>query len=168
MSDGDETSDSNNHDPESLIVSHEEARAVLGYQIELLSDIDDKALRSVRIVTVLLGLLISAVSIASTPTQFVNFFTILGTGLLFCSLIVGVLTYTVAAPNFGPGPDYFWTEIDQTNSERRTRRQLLHKYGDWISSNQQLLRVNSSYLFVTQLLLIGGLLLFTVGVAFSL
>ena len=48
-------------------VTYQEARTVIDHQIDTLSDIDDKALRTVRLTIVLVGVLATAIELNVNP-----------------------------------------------------------------------------------------------------
>lgn len=168
--DGDDKSDKDERRPdlESLRLSHQEARTVLDHQIQIQNDIDDKALRTVRITALIAGLLISAGSLSEDPTQFLRASTLLGAGLLFGSLVAGVVTYTAASPTLGPGSRYFKDRLPDRTDEYDTLSMLLSYYSGWIESNDDLNRINGAYLAIAQTLLICGLVSLGVGILLSL
>lgn len=77
---------------ETLRVTQAEAREVLAHQLETLSDIDDKAMRTVRIALVVFGIVLSA-STFPNGTAFVNWVTVGGAVSLILSILCGIGTY---------------------------------------------------------------------------
>lgn len=162
MSHGDETQ-SFYRDVEALQVQREEAKEVLQQQNEKLRDIDDKALRTVRITVLLLGVLLSTLKLFGGRTSAINGYTILGSWLLVSSVVSGVLTYSVSGPYFGPGSRYIDRVIDRTPSKSDWEITLLRGYADWLEDMKQLNDTNAKLLLLTQLLLVAGVVSVTYG-----
>lgn len=145
----------------------EESRAVLDHEIAILNDIDDKAIWTVRTAVLIIGLVVSAASITgnrgvSTPTP-VKVSAGLGVSVLLASLVSGVMTYSIAAPEPGISAQYRTAVLDEDIPEREWRRELLEGYNRWIAQMQLVNERNGYYLFVTQSLLLLGVLLLSVA-----
>jgi len=146
-------------------VVREEARHVIDGQLQTLRDIDQKAMATARIIGLILGLLASAASVAENPEQAVNDWTLTGGVLLVAGLCVAVLTYTVDRPNYGLGPGYFDTKFPSFESDAAVSDDLLDRYADWIDDNGEEISTNGTYLFLSQVLFLLGLILFVWGVS---
>lgn len=82
-------------------VAYQEARAVLQAQLQRKSNLDDKALRTTRLTTVIVGALITAVKAFDFAVAGpVGYF---GIGLLLASFGTGLASYSVEGPTLGPG-----------------------------------------------------------------
>ena len=102
------------HRRDALDVTYEEARRVVEYQLDSVSDIDSKAAHTLRVLFVVFGLLVTAVSVIvntmlqqkatdlETAQQFVNSFTAIGIALLLFSLLVAIWTYNETHTKTGP------------------------------------------------------------------
>lgn len=118
-----------------LETTYREARAVLEAQNETVADIDDKAMRTVRITAIVIGLLVSAIELA--PDAFDRFWIALGGSSLLLSLVVGVLTYGETDLYLGPTQAYIEQlrrgdfETDRWGSEQ------LDRYSDWLATNSR-------------------------------
>jgi len=144
-------------------IIRDEARAVVTAQLETLRETDKKALATVRINAVLLGLLISAASLSENPQQVVNNWFVAGSGLLLFSLILGIISYSVDRPNYGIGPGYFDTVITEFNSQEEIQSDLLPRYADWIDHNSMEIATDNTYLTAAHVMLVLALLLLAVG-----
>jgi hypothetical protein len=130
---------------------------VIETQQETASDIDDKALRTGRLVVVLVGLLVSAVRIAdiSVTTPLL----ILGVALLLCSLISGTVTYSESDLYQGPGRAYLGQLADAGVDDSDWEREHLETLGDWIAENADEIAFNGRLLVLTQVFLLLGTVL---------
>ncbi|WP_152422138.1 hypothetical protein [Natrialba asiatica] len=147
---------------ESLRFLCSESRDVIDHQIDDLDDIDDKALRTVRITMVVFGLLVAAAQVEGTDPIF-NRITVLGGGLLLLSIIAGAGTYSASDLHLGPGPNYLIDVISKANTEKKERVEALRSCAYWMYENERIVRRNGTYLLVTQLLLVLGLLCLAYG-----
>lgn len=159
---------SDDFDPETLQVQREEAKDVLQQQNEKLRDIDDKALRTVRITVLLIGVLLSTLQFFGGSTSSVNAFTVFGSWSLVFSVVSGVFTYSVSGPYFGPGSQYVDRVLDRTPSKADWEETLLRGYADWMDSMRELNDTNAKLLLLTQALLVTGVVLVTYGLMRSL
>lgn len=146
-------------------IVREEARHVLDGQLQLLRETDRKAMATARVVAVILGLLLSALSLVETPSRAVNGWLTFGSVLLLASLAVAVLTYSVDRPTYGIGTGYLDDVGDDLGNPRHVERDLLPRYAHWIEANAEEVGSNSTYLLVSQWLLVAGLAILAVGVS---
>lgn len=145
----------------------EQARCVLDHQIAKLRDIDEKALRTVRITVLFLGLVFSVTQLEGT-SEFVNGLTILGGASLVASIGFGVLTYTASEPDFGPGPSYVDDLLNSDPTSDEWKATLLAGYGDWMEDTREVNGENAFWLLCTQASLVVGVLLIGIGVVLAL
>lgn len=168
--DGDPTS-------EALEVTYEEAKRALEHQLGNISDLDDKAAHTVRVLFLLFGLLITSISVVvraiirggaemATAKQFVNLFTVSGVVCLLFSLLAAIWTYSETETRPGPNPE----EIAAMRTEdvsRSTRLQTLldaNHFQRWLWFNQIGIRKDSTLLFYSHLLLLLGITMLLTGV----
>jgi len=142
----------------------EEARHVIGEQLQTLRDIDQKAMATARIIGLVLGLLASAASLAEEPRAALNGPTLWGGGALLLSLCVSVFTYSVDRPSYGLGPGYFDSKFGSFDSDAEVSDDLLGRYANWIDDNSEEISTNGTYLLVAQALFLVGLVLIAAGV----
>lgn len=147
-----------------LRLTHEEARTVLDHQIDVLGDIDDKAARTVRVTALLLGAVVSTLSLLGNSEPFINQGTAWGTVSLVLSIVLGTFTYGVSSPDLGASPKDIKCVLDRNYREDEWLTILLHSYETWIDRTNRLNRFNSLYLSLTQASLGIGLISLTVGV----
>ncbi|OLZ39338.1 hypothetical protein A6E15_18295 [Natrinema saccharevitans] len=150
------------YDLEALRFICEESRNVIDHQINDLNDIDDKALRTVRITMVVIGFVVAAAQVENADPIF-NPITTLGSTFLILSIISGVITYSASNLDLGPGPNYLSDVIQKANSEKKERIEATQSYAYWMYKNEGVVRRNGWYLVITQLLLVVGLLLLAYG-----
>lgn len=136
-------------------VTYEEARAVLEAQRETLSDVDTKAVRTVRITVLLLGVLLSAWRIESQ--LFEPMFAAAGSIALVGSLAAGTFTYSESDLYLGPNREYVEQLADGDFDGRDWNQDLLYSFGDWIASNNRKIQTFSTFLVITQVLLLCGI-----------
>lgn len=155
-------------DMETPQVQREEAKDVLEQQNEKLRDIDDKALRTVRITVLLLGALLSTLKLLGGEASPINTYTVFGSWLLVLSVVSGVLTYSVSGPYFGPGAKYIDRVLGRSPSRDDWEATLLRGYADWMEEMKELNGANARLLLLTQALLVAGVVLVTYGFTMSL
>lgn len=112
--------------------AHREARAVLEAQQETVADIDDKAMRTVRLTVVLLGVLVSAVELADHA--FRSRLLSVGLALLVASLVIGVLTYSESTLYLGPNKSYL-NQLRQARFAASGRGDRLERYSRMIAAS---------------------------------
>lgn len=120
-----------------------------------LSDIDNKAMRTVRITIILGGVIISAGQFAGV--KFAPLIAAIGLALLMLSVTVGVLTYSESDLILGPNREYINSQINGSYKKESWDDDLLAEMGTWIEKNAALVRLNG-WLFA------GQIFLLTVGI----
>ena len=146
----------------------EEGRQVIDSQLQTLRDTDRKALATARMIALILGLLLSALSLSETPTEELNNWLVGGGALLLLSLGIAVLTYSVDRPSFGVGPGYFDEAIAEHSTRDQIEGDLLEQYANWIEDNGADISSNSTYLLITQSTLIAGIGFIAYGIFLQL
>jgi len=157
-----------------LELAREEAQRTVDKQNQTLNDIDTKAIKILRLNVLLVGTLLTIVSITlQSPEQFprlgtlINPFTVLGTGVLLFSAALAALTYTASTSRIGVGYDGVLTLA--AGDGEYTDLQILdglvvEGYGDWIKFNDKTNIINSLYITLTILTLIYAISLFSLGI----
>lgn len=143
-----------------------ESCRVLDAQREMLSDIDEKAMRTVRLTAILIGVFVAAARIAGTGV-FDPIWATTGIGLLFGSIVLGTATYNESdGITLGPSRTYV---------ERLTRDRIVGRDWDddylmttaaWIDENYDILKRNSHLLTGAQICFILGLAAMLLAAAF--
>lgn len=150
-------------DTETLSTALTQLQLVLDNQLETLADIDDKAVRTVRVQVILLGVIASAAQIASKSIP-INIWMKVGGVLLMGSIITGIFTYTVSDGRAGPQPEAVSQILSTHSSKLNVYLRLLEEHREAISENRDILEDNGRYIFYTQLLLVLGILSSGIGV----
>lgn len=144
--------------------TYEEARAVIEAQNDTMADIDDKAMRAVRLITVILGLLVAGLQY--DPTVFDGQLLLVSFGSLVVALIAGIVTYDESDLYVGPDGEYIETLAADTDLGERWDRDLAETFAGMIAENYDDIRTNSRYLRVMNLLLIAGIAFAVAAVVF--
>lgn len=148
-------------------ILRKEARTVLAAQLKTLRESDEKAIATVRITGLILGLVISAISISEQPEEAFTGEVLILFGLggfsLLVSIVFGILSYSADRPSFGLGPGYFDREMEKFDETNDIYDDLLNRYADWIEDNSEEIATDGTYLNIALLLLVVGLVLFGVG-----
>ena len=129
-----------------------------GYQIDTLSDIDDKALRTVRLTVVLVGVLATAIEL-DVVQNLNDTLLIVGGGILFLSMLIGMMTYGESDLYLGPNRSYINTLADNDFDDKTWDEDLLTTMGEGIEDNYNEISWNARLLTYTQAALLTGLLL---------
>lgn len=142
----------------------DEARQVLEAQLRTLRDTDRKAMATARVDALILGLLLSAGSLADAPKAAINPWLVGGTSFVLGSLAVAVLTYSVDRPSYGVNPAYIEATLENREPCKAIEPDLLAGYAEWIRANGDEISSNSTYLLVSQGLLVVGLSAVSTGI----
>lgn len=148
-------------DEDGLQAALERSDSVLDHQLEALADLDSKAVWTVRLEVVLLGVFASVARMASDVPA--NVWMRIGSGLFIASMVVGVFTYSVTDPDVGPGPDSFARLVATKADKVEWYLSLLDGYSTAIAHNRAVLRDNARYLLWTKLLFVAGVLATALG-----
>ena len=160
-------------DTDALLDATEEARKTIDHQIQSLDDMDSKAVRILRLNVLVLGLLLTGLSIAS-PADGISLsyldsaYLFVGLGCIFASTAFAALTYT--ASEFYPGVDA--DDLNTIIFEDFTRRELnivlSNSYAEWIEFNDETNIRNVPLSTATSLCLVAGIAYIGLGVYDSL
>lgn len=144
---------------------YDESCRVLDAQREMLSDIDEKAMRTVRLTAVLIGVFVAGARVTGTGV-FDPFWATTGIGLLFCSVVLGAATYN-ESDEFALGPSK--TYVEQLTADRIVGRSwdddYLMSIAYWIGENYDVLWWNSWLLTGTRICFVLGLAAMLLAIA---
>lgn len=149
-------------DIEVLRSTRDESRTVLDHQLDVLAEIDEKAIWSVRTAIIVLGLLISVASLTdggtSQSTSFlVSSLAVSGTLALLFTVWFGMFTYHWSFEAFGIGPRERTVALSGGIDERAWLNALLRDgYPVWIERQTIFNVYNNRFLAITHLLLSLG------------
>lgn len=147
-----------------LETTYENARAVLEAQREAVSEIDEKAMGTVRITTILLGVLASTFRIPAVGLD--PAWAAFGIASLTCSLVLGVLTYGDSELYLGPNREYVRQLAREKFDDVPWHRDLLDSYAYWIAENRTAVNSDARTLLYTQSFLVLGIVATIGGLAF--
>jgi hypothetical protein len=139
-------------------VVYEQGKRVLDAQKEDINQLDDKALRTVRITALIIGVGATGLRVIEPETgpYSINETTaVLGLSFLFLSLCLGILTYTESSEIIGPTAEY----LDSMRDGRRGTEweiDFLIQLPGWVSRNQERVERNALLFSFCQLTLILG------------
>lgn len=146
-----------------LEITHSEARAVVEAQNETMADIDDKAMRTVRLTAALISVLIAAIQLA--PDLFNDGILLIGIGLLIFSMIVGIFTYDESNLYVGPRGEYIEQLSADEFSQGQWDQDLLMTFAGMIAENYDDIQWNARLLRWNLRLLVAGIIIAVVSIA---
>ena len=144
-------------------IAYTESRAVIDAQNATMTDIDNKAMRTVRLNAVLLGLLVTGLQFI--PDMFHD--TALQTSFVFLilSTVCGVITYNESNLYVGPQGRYIEDLADDNFSDLSWDENLLKTMAGMISKNYDDIQRNAHWLTATQIALVFGIITAVAAVA---
>jgi hypothetical protein len=157
------------------LVALEEGRRTIDKQNEILNNIDDKAARILRINLVIVGLILTGLSIATgagrqtEPVQqllldTINIYTQLGLLALLLSTGVAALTYSASALRIGVSGESLRRIVFEGDiPDRKRLRGLTRSYSNWIEQNYRTNAYNAPLATLTLSCLVYAVVLFTLG-----
>lgn len=145
-------------------VAYEEARAVIESQNDTMADIDDKAMRTVRLNTLLIGILLAATE-ATEASMFDPFVLKISIGGLVRSTVAGLLTYTESDLYVGPRGEYI-ERLVAGDTVSPWSEDLLLTFAGMIAENAEEIVRNSRLLSATQFFLVVGILAAMASIGF--
>jgi len=165
--------DDHDEEAELLSVAREEAHRTIDNQIQTLDDIDSKAARILRINLVLLSIVLTGFSIASSSTeanpagfeivQLLNNYTYTGLILLLLSTAVAGVTYTASNMKAGVSPNDLQSVLDNDYSAQQNLEGIIESYANWIERNYRVNAKNAPLGTLTTLLLIAAMAFLALG-----
>ena len=160
-------------DPERDLLERYEDMVLI--QIETINGIDEKAASVSRLVGLLGGLVLTAVSVGST-VDLVELseatavaFSMLGAGIvaLFVSLVLAIITYLSSKFRYGPAADMGEFVADYSLDRREYRHVLLRMYSSVLRENKRVVDTNATrFKWCLTSLLAGLIFLFAAGILF--
>lgn len=148
-------------DVDALETTREESRVVLDHRISLQKDIDDKALRTVRLSLVLIALVVSVAQLME-PAEIdaLETGTILSVsvGVLFLAvaILLGLGVYFETELPFGVADNHRLEVTSQSYSEEEWLELLLNEYSEWIGDARESNEFNSWWLGRAQASMVVG------------
>lgn len=136
-------------------IAYTEARAVIDAQNSTMADIDNKAMRTVRLNAVLLGLLVTGLQFAQD--MFHNGTLEIAFGFLIASTVFGVVTYNESNLYLGPQGKYIEDLAGDEFRDPPWEEDLLETMAGMIAENYDDIRRNSGWLTATQAALVLGI-----------
>lgn len=152
---------------QTLRVTREESRDVLDTQLEKISSIDEKALRTIRNAVLLLGIALSTGALPN-GASLVNWATLGGTISITLSILSGIVTYVTSNPSVGVGSAYLTEAREVPYTEAEWLTLVIAGYSEWIADAEQLATSNVRTLTISQFFLGCGIVLLTVGTLLGL
>lgn len=135
-------------------IAYREARAVLNAQQQRKNNLDDKALRTTRLATVVVGALITALETLSI--DIVGVAGVVGVGLLTISFGAGLATYSGSGPSLGPSGGDLRRLVRGKDEE--WEQQFLEQMSGWIELGASRLDRSAVLLIVSETTLFAGVL----------
>lgn len=135
-------------------ITYTEARAVIDAQNSTMTDIDNKAMRTVRLNAILLGLLVTGIQFASGTFHDATLKTAFG--FLIGSTVFGVITYNESNLYVGPQGKYIEELARDDFSNSPWEQDLLKTMAGMIAENYDDIRRNSHWLTAAQAALVLG------------
>jgi len=158
-----ETTPIRTEDTETLRAARREARDSLDKTIDAIEEKDDKAISTVRLNLVLIGITITAASSLPTSLRYANWFTILGFCSLTVSTFIGMWAYSYTDYSPGVTADYI-VELDEAQyTESEWLLWMNERYQQWLRTATRSDSAEATQLGRTHLLQILGVALLILG-----
>lgn len=141
-------------DNERSEVAHSEARAVIEAQNETMSELDEKAMRTMRFNAIIGGIFVSAYQYQSEA--FHTKLTAAAGGFLFVSAALCVATYDESNLYLGPDGEYLSDLANGDIEDGEWEQDLIDVFSGMISINRNDIMFNAWLLKISLLLLIIG------------
>lgn len=158
-------------DPEQLSELRGEARETVDAQRETLNDIDTKASRILRLNLVLIGTVVSILSISAQMhpdsggfEPFVNIYTEVGIGALVLSTAFAAMTYTASELDVGVSSENLADLLRADFATDETEELLVKNYIMRINFNRSTNVRNIPLIQLTILLVVSALVAFVLGI----
>ena len=133
--------------------AHDESSGLVDRQNGAMADIDEKAMRNVRLTALLLGLVITAFQIE--PHVFERRVLFVSSLLLVGTIVFGVWTYDESELFLGPGGQYI-EDICKGQIAPPWHEHLVSTYAAMATANADELRRNAKILRISNITLVGG------------
>lgn len=137
-------------DIEALRFTLEESRRVLDHQLSMLNDIDDKAIRTVRLAILLIALIVSVGQLmGSSQVAGLHLLVItsVGISLILLAMVVffGIGVYDTSNVPFGISNSHREELLQESYAEREWLEILLEEYGQWAASTRETTENNAKW-----------------------
>lgn len=152
----------------------QEAHRTIEGQVDWIREIDEKATKTLRFNTILLGLIVPALSFAvqyEIVSEIRAFYTLhiaLGVVCLLGSTALAGVTYTSSNIEAGVSSSDIRTAKSENLSDKEIHDTLIDSYEQWIESNRSTIFWNTILITLTILLMISALVFLSLGVASTL
>lgn len=147
-----------------LETSYREDRSVIEAQRAVISDVDTKAVSTVRVLVVLVSIVVAAARIGGSE-MFHPWLLVAGLGSLLLALGLGVPTYAESNRYLGPNRAYIRQLVTDDVDAETWEEDIPHRMADWIDENDRNVRWNGGLLTLTQLSLLVGVVFLVWDVA---
>lgn len=172
--DGDDTGGTDTSDIDMLRVAREEAHRTVDSQSKTLDDIDSKAARVLRVNLVLLGVVLTGISVAVNAhpggeravgvlADLANYYTVAGIVLLLASTAVAAVTYTASDLRTGMSGKDLRAVLDNEYDYRQNLEGIVESYSHWIEHNFRTNAKNAPLETLTLLLLVYAMTALALG-----
>lgn len=158
---------------EALRNACEESREVLNHLNSTLDDTADKGVWTARTAIIILGLVVSAISIGGPPapnevSPAAVVFGGIGIVLLFVATLLGLGLYQQTQNIAGPGERARDAVRNSGMSEREWRLRMLEGYSDWIAFMDTETDLAGEWLYRSWQALTGSLIALSIGAVLSI
>lgn len=143
----------------------EEARTAASQQLGQIDKLDAAAVRTVRIVFLLVGILVGGSRLSLLPD--LGPFGFLGVWSLVASLFGSLYVYGTSRLFVGSGPADLGVEYEESSSVEEARVEVIRDYERGIRKNWRALYVNGFVLALSRSLLAAGVVFVLLGTTFS-
>lgn len=167
------TDERSKYDVESLRVTREEAREALDHQIDALNDIDDKAVQTLRLNVLLLGVVLTLASVLASSTvtpvirRMANSLLVAGVVSSAASMVTAIWVHTSTPYRVGAGPADLHASLSEKPPEDELLAALLYNYATWMEQNARLNRRDGIALFASHVCLFLAMGYYASGVVFG-
>lgn len=147
-----------------------EARETIDHQIAWVNGIDDKAMRTLRFNVLILGGVVSGVSILldrgiiDGVEEVTDPFLLTGVLALVGSTSLAALTYTASSMKVGMSSNDIGSVHQSDLSDEEHNHKLMTSYRRWIEQNRRTIALNSDLVTLTILLLVYGTVFTVLGI----
>lgn len=144
--------------------AYDESRSVIEAQNDTMADIDDKAMRTVRLTALIIGILVTAGQV--DPSLFHQELLRVSFGSFVLAAILGITTYDESDLYVGSEGEYLETFADNSKAGSDWDKDWVEIYAGMISENYDDLQHNARLLKYTQASLISGIILAVLSIVF--
>ncbi|MBX0324744.1 hypothetical protein EGH21_17095 [Halomicroarcula sp. F13] len=138
-------------------ITYEQGQEVLRAQKEDIDDIDDKALRTVRVTALLLGVGATGVRVISI-SDINNYLAVASLSTFLLSLFFGVVVYDESNEVIGPTSNYLG-RMSRYEVDEPWEKDFFHQLEGWIEDNQEIVEKNAYLLRACEIFFVTGLAL---------